>query len=103
MRELPQQRANNRWCRALCVRGRSKRDNQQVLLVHATGFHARCWDQVGAFAGGLTVFAVDMRGHGRSANQGPFTWQRFGDDLLQVRNWLVDAIAVPVTRWVVIV
>ena len=58
---------------------------QQVLLVHATGFHARCWDQVVALLPqDWQIFAVDMRGHGRSANLGPFTWQRFGDDLLQV-------------------
>ena len=99
MRELPQQRMLTIDGAELCVfewQGR-KRDSQQVLLVHATGFHARCWDQVVAhLPADWTVFAVDMRGHGRSANQGPFTWQRFGDDLLQVcaQLKLVDAIAV---------
>lgn len=70
---------------------------QQVLLVHATGFHARCWDQVVALLPqDWQIFAVDMRGHGRSANIGPFTWQRFGDDLLQVcaALELADAIGV---------
>ena len=30
----------------LCVFEWGKPGGQQVLLVHATGFHARCWDQV---------------------------------------------------------
>jgi lipase len=39
-----------------------------VLLLHATGFHARCWDQVvAAFPDGTHVIAVDQLGHGRSA------------------------------------
>ncbi|MBK87581.1 MAG: alpha/beta hydrolase [Gammaproteobacteria bacterium] len=60
-------------------------ETQQVLLVHATGFHARCWDQVVALLPEeWQIFAVDMRGHGRSANVTPYTWQRFGDDLLHV-------------------
>ena len=70
---------------------------QQVLLVHATGFHARCWDQVVALLPeDWQIFAVDMRGHGRSANVAPFTWQRFGDDLLQLCSALQisDAIGV---------
>lgn len=52
-----------------------------VLLVHATGFHARCWDQVVARLPGRHVIAVDMRGHGRSSNDGPITWDQFGEDL----------------------
>lgn len=55
-----------------------------VLLVHATGFHARCWDQVVARLNGRRVFAVDMRGHGRSDKQGPLTWDVFGEDLAQL-------------------
>ena len=83
----------------LCVFewGAGAQGSQQVLLVHATGFHARCWDQVVAqLPQDWSIFAVDMRGHGRSANIGPFTWQRFGDDLLQVcaELDLTDAIAV---------
>ncbi len=38
-----------------------------LLLLHATGFHARCWDQVvAALPSGLHVIAPDFRGHGRS-------------------------------------
>ena len=52
-----------------------------ILLVHATGFHARCWDQVVAELPDRHVISIDMRGHGRSEKQGPFNWQSFGDDL----------------------
>jgi pimeloyl-ACP methyl ester carboxylesterase len=53
-----------------------------ILLVHATGFHARCWDRVVARLGERHVIAVDMRGHGRSSNTPPFSWDAFGDDLI---------------------
>lgn len=52
-----------------------------ILLVHATGFHARCWDQTVARLPGEHVIAIDMRGHGRSDDAPPFTWDRFGADL----------------------
>ncbi len=55
-----------------------------VLLVHATGFHARCWDQVVAHLPGRHIYAVDMRGHGRSEKTGPFTWDTFGRDLAEL-------------------
>lgn len=53
-----------------------------ILLVHATGFHARCWDQVVLRLPGRHVLAVDMRGHGRSGNDGPITWDQFDQDLV---------------------
>lgn len=38
-----------------------------LLLLHATGFHARCWDQVvAALPKDFHVVAPDLRGHGRS-------------------------------------
>lgn len=38
-----------------------------LLLLHATGFHARLWDQVvAALPSGTHVIAPDHRGHGRS-------------------------------------
>jgi len=38
-----------------------------LLLLHATGFHARCWDRVvAALPPGTHVVAADHRGHGRS-------------------------------------
>jgi len=62
--------------------GEAFRDKGTILLVHATGFHARCWDQCVANLGERHVIAVDMRGHGRSDKQGPYTWNLFGDDLM---------------------
>jgi len=51
-----------------------------ILLIHATGFHARCWDQtVKALPPGFRVIAVDTRGHGRSEKTGP------------IRDWTVPA------------
>ena len=81
----------------LCVFEWGVPGGQQVLLVHATGFHARCWDQIVA---GLPedwhIFAVDMRGHGRSGNVPPYKWPQFGSDLLHVCEMLglKDAIGV---------
>lgn len=38
-----------------------------LLLLHATGFHARCWDAtVAALPDDHHVIALDLRGHGRS-------------------------------------
>ena len=52
-----------------------------VLMLHATGFHARCWDGViRALAHGMHVIAVDQRGHGRSTKAPPYDWTEFGAD-----------------------
>ena len=54
----------------------------KVLLVHATGFHARCWEQVVAhLPPGFHILAVDLRGHGRSTKRGPYVWSSFLADL----------------------
>jgi lipase len=52
-----------------------------LLLVHATGFHARCWDQVVAQLGRRRVLAIDQRGHGRSDKVPRFRWQELGRDV----------------------
>jgi len=52
-----------------------------ILLAHATGFHARCWDQVVRHLGERHVIAVDQRGHGRSDKVLPVHWREFGCDL----------------------
>lgn len=52
-----------------------------LLFIHATGFHARCWDQVIAKLGAVHAIAVDLRGHGRSGKTGLISWQQFGDDI----------------------
>jgi pimeloyl-ACP methyl ester carboxylesterase len=57
-------------------------DGPTVFLAHATGFHARCWDQVVARLPGHRVLAVDMRGHGLSSQpEPPYLWRYFGEDV----------------------
>jgi pimeloyl-ACP methyl ester carboxylesterase len=56
-----------------------------VFLAHATGFHARCWDQVAAALPEFRVLAIDMRGHGRSDRPAPpYDWRFFGEDVAAV-------------------
>lgn len=56
-----------------------------VFFAHATGFHARCWDQVVAQLPGVHCYALDMRGHGRSEKpEPPYRWSDFGRDVADV-------------------
>lgn len=57
-----------------------------VLFCHATGFHARIWDQVIAqlresgYENRCVTF--DARGHGRSSKPAPpYHWRAFGEDI----------------------
>jgi pimeloyl-ACP methyl ester carboxylesterase len=63
-------------------------DGPPVMLVHATGFHGRCWDPVAErLAQTFSVWAIDQRGHGESgkAPDGRYDeWDRFVEDLLAV-------------------
>lgn len=62
-----------------------------LLLVHATGFHGRCWlPVVPALRPFYHCFTFDLRGHGHSSESpdGGYHWQRFRDDTLDV----VDAL-----------
>ena len=54
-----------------------------ILLLHATGFHARVWDQtIKALPEGFHIIAADMRGHGRSAKLGLLTdWRLAARDI----------------------
>lgn len=63
-----------------------QQDQPPVFLVHATGFHARCWDQtVSALGSGYRVIAVDTRGHGRSEKTGPINdWAEPARDLAEL-------------------
>lgn len=69
----------------ICVFESGEVGAQQVLLAHAAGFHARCWDKVvELLPRSWHVLAVDIRGHGRSDKQPPYEWSRFAADLLSV-------------------
>ena len=61
---------------------RSGDNERPVLLVHATGMHARVWDStIESLRRTQRVIALEMRGHGRSDKTGPFTWRQFGRDV----------------------
>jgi pimeloyl-ACP methyl ester carboxylesterase len=69
--------------------GRERRgDGPTLLLAHATGFHARCWDPVVRRLGDRHVIALDQRSHGRSEKTEIRHWDVFGRDLAAV----VDAL-----------
>lgn len=60
-------------------------DRPAVLFVHATGFHARIWDQVIARLPDRRCFALDLRGHGRSSKPAPpYDWRFFAQDVAAV-------------------
>lgn len=65
-------------------------ERASLLLLHATGFHARCWDRVvAALPAGTHVVAPDHRGHGRSFRPATLAdWGASADVLLP----LVDAM-----------
>lgn len=52
-----------------------------VLLLHASGFHSRCWNQVVARLPGQHVYAVDLRFHGKSGSLGDVDWQLLTEDI----------------------
>ena len=52
-----------------------------LCLVHATGFHARVWDQLIRHLPDHHVIAIEQRGHGRSQAADFDGWEDFGRDL----------------------
>jgi lipase len=60
-----------------------------LFFCHATGFHARCWDQVIDRIPGRHCFALDARGHGRSSKPAPpYAWRNFGEDAAAIASAL---------------
>jgi len=57
------------------------RSDQTMVMLHATGFHARCWDKViAALPEDYHVIAVDTRGHGRSTKPESLSdWKKTSD------------------------
>jgi hypothetical protein len=53
-------------------------------LVHATGFHARVWDQIIARLPACHSIAVDQRGHGRSEKKKIIHWKTMGQDQVEL-------------------
>lgn len=62
------------------------KDAPPVLLLHATGFHARVWDKTIAEIGvPARVIAVDTRGHGLSGDRGPIkVWSEAAGDIAEL-------------------
>ena len=52
-----------------------------ILLLHATGFHSRCWSQVVKRLPGRHIYAVDLRFHGASGAGGNPDWRVMADDI----------------------
>jgi pimeloyl-ACP methyl ester carboxylesterase len=64
-------------------------DGPPLLFAHATGFHARCWDQVIRELPGRRAIAIDFRGHGRSDKpEPPYHWNWFSRDVAGVAEQL---------------
>lgn len=51
-----------------------------LFFVHATGFHARIWDQIIARLPPCHSIALDQRGHGRSEKRSIDHWRTMGED-----------------------
>ncbi len=52
-----------------------------ILLLHATGFHARCWNQVVLQLPQRHIYAVDLRFHGNSGDYGEVDWGVLSEDI----------------------
>lgn len=52
-----------------------------VMLLHATGFHSRCWNEVVLRLPEQHVYAIDIHFHGRSSNNGQVDWALFASDI----------------------
>lgn len=57
-------------------------EGQPVLLLHATGFHSRCWNAVVKRLPGAHIYAVDLRYHGRSGSVGEVDWEVLSADIV---------------------
>ncbi|MGA0863505.1 MAG: alpha/beta fold hydrolase [Ilumatobacteraceae bacterium] len=69
-------------------------DGTPVLLSHATGFHAHCWEPVAArLSSRHHVFGLDHRGYGDAETVDPATisWRQYGDDALAAARHVSNA------------
>ncbi len=56
-------------------------DSDPVLMLHATGFHSRCWDTIARELVGVHIYAVDVRFHGGSDRHGEVDWLLMAHDI----------------------
>jgi lipase len=60
-----------------------------LFFLHATGFHARVWDQVIARLDFADCYAMNIRGHGQSdTTTPPLSWRLAGNDVVRVTDKL---------------
>lgn len=65
--------------------GQPKHHDNPILMCHATGFHARCWDEVVRQLPERRIILLDTACHGLSSNlEPPFSWHDFTLDLIEV-------------------
>ncbi len=70
-----------------------------VLLSHATGFHAHCWEPLAAdLALHHHVMGVDHRGYGDAQTVDPATisWRPYGDDALAAARYMFEKDQQPI-------
>ena len=66
----------------LCYFEHDDPSGQPIFLLHATGFHARCWDRVVAhLPPDHCIIAVDHLGHGRSGADSLADWAKTAEPL----------------------
>ncbi len=59
-----------------------------ILLLHATGFHSRCWDQIVKRLPDAHIFAVDLRFHGTSSARGTVNRETMASDICRLLDKL---------------
>ncbi|MGK4584776.1 alpha/beta fold hydrolase [Kitasatospora sp. HPMI-4] len=60
-----------------------------LVLLHALGEEAAGWDEVAPeFARYFRVYALDLRGHGRSDQPGEYSFELMREDVLGFLDWL---------------
>lgn len=63
--------------------------DRPLLFLHATGFHAQCWNEVISRLHSHRTIAFDARGHGRSSKPAPpYHWRDFGRDAAELTRVL---------------
>ncbi len=63
-------------------------NSDPVLLLHATGFHSRCWNSIARLLPGAHIFAADIRFHGGSDRNGQPDWLLMAGDIQQLLEQL---------------
>ena len=65
-----------------------------ILLSHATGFHAHCWEPLATtLSARHQVMGLDHRGYGDAERVDPATieWKQYGDDALAAAQYVFNA------------